>query len=286
MKASFEAIPSPEHQSFLIRGYDKKGFLAPFHYHPELELTLIEEGFGTRFVGSHMEDFKAGDLILVGSNVPHCWKLSPNCKEASSIVIQFLPDFLGKNFIDIPEMRSLHQLINVCKGGIELNGLLKRHITSNMHQLMREKDPFESMLGLLRILNIISTSGEKDVLHSHAEKTISSKHEEERILVVYNYIQDYFRKDIQLNEASRLAGMTPNGFCKYFKRMTRKTFIEVVTDYRIDLAVQLLINSGSTISNIAYECGYDDVSHFYKTFKKRLGNSPVQYRKKFRAHLN
>ncbi len=112
LKASFEIITAAKRESFVIKKFDKKGFAAPFHFHPELELTFITEGKGKRFVGNNMMGFEKSDLVLMGPNLPHCWKLSGSKKDkAGSMVIQFNYDFLGKDFFESPEMGQHPQII-------------------------------------------------------------------------------------------------------------------------------------------------------------------------------
>ena len=114
LKASIEVIPAAKRESFLVKKFDRKGFLAPFHYHPEFELTFISEGKGKRFVGNNMSGFEKSDLVLVGPNTPHCWKLSGSKKEkAGSTVVHFNYNFLGKDFFastrDEPYQKTINQ---------------------------------------------------------------------------------------------------------------------------------------------------------------------------------
>src|SRR5665647_999256 len=129
LKASFEIITAAKRESFVIKKFDKKGFDAPFHFHPEIELTFITEGKGKRFVGNNMTGFEKADLVLMGPNLPHCWKLSgPKKDKAGSIVTQFNYDFLGKDFFDSPEMGHIYKLLKRSESGIEFRGKIKQQV--------------------------------------------------------------------------------------------------------------------------------------------------------------
>lgn len=281
-KASFEIITSSTKESFLIRRFDKKGFAAPFHFHPEYELTYITEGKGKRFVGNNMAGFQNDDLVLIGSNLPHCWKINPlkNYK-AGSLVIQFNYDFLGKEFFQSPEMNLIQKLLIKSASGIEFRGKIKEHVKERILSVLNEKDNFKKVMTLLEILNKLSVTREYTLLNKKNTVPIHSDNNRERINKVFAYLVDHFRDEISLNEASKIIGMTPNAFCKYFKKLTRKTFIETVIEYRINFATQQLIETDKSIADVCFESGFRDMSHFYKMFTSRMEISPLNYRKQF-----
>jgi len=281
-KPSFEIITSIKKDSFLIRKFDQKGFKAPFHYHPEYELTCIIEGKGNRFVGNNMMGFENNDLVFIGPNLPHCWKLTPKKYiKADSVVIQFTHEFLGAHFFATPEMSNIQKLLKKSEGGIQFQGKITGLIKDSMLNMLNEKNNFKKIITLLEILNKLGTS--KEYIFLDKKNTISeqSAYNLERINKVFAYIVDNFHDSICLNEASRTVNMTPNAFCKYFKKITRKTFMETVIDYRINFATQLLIETAKTIADVCFECGFKDMSHFYKMFTSRMEISPFNYRKQF-----
>jgi transcriptional regulator GlxA family with amidase domain len=118
-------------------------------------------------------------------------------------------------------------------------------------------------------------------LDKHNIISDQSRTNQERINSVFAYIVENFQKEITLEKAARTINMTPNAFCKYFKKMTRKTFMEAVMEFRINHAVQQLVQTDKTISSICFDSGFSDISHFHKTFKSRLKVSPLNYRRKF-----
>lgn len=286
-KASFEIITSSKKESFLIRKFDKKGFTAPFHFHPEYELTFITEGNGKRFVGNNMAGFQNNDLVFIGSNLPHCWKINPakNTK-AGSIVIQFTYDFLGKEFFNLPELSQIQKLLIKSESGIEFRGKIKEQVRESMLSVFNEKNNFKKVIILLEILNKLSISKENILLNKKNNSSIQSDNNRERINKVLAYIVDHFRDEISLNEASQIIGITPNAFCKYFKKLTRKTFMETVIDYRINFATQQIIETDKSIADICFESGFHDMSHFYKMFTSRMEISPLNYRKQFLREIS
>ncbi len=281
-KATFEIITAAERESFLIKKFDKKGFAAPFHFHPEFELTSIVQGKGKRFVGNNMTGFQSDDLVLMGPLVPHCWKLTPLEKtQATSLVIHFNYDFLGKDFFEKPELSFIRKLLKRSECGIEFLGKIKEQVKENMALMFEEKNQFKRLIFMLNILNTLAVSREYVLLNKKNSVTPQSDDNRERINEVFGYIVENFHDEILLNEAAKKIGMTPNAFCKYFKKITRKTFIETVIDYRINFATQQLVETDKSIADICFESGFRDMSHFYKMFSSRRKTSPFNYRKQF-----
>lgn len=281
-KPSIEIITSlNSSSSYLVRKFDNKGFLAPFHSHPEYELTYILEGKGKRFVGNNMCSFQDNDLVFLGSNLPHCWKLDPakNTK-ASSIVIQFKFDFLGIGFLEIPEIANIQKFLQNSQRGFEFSGKTKEYVKESMLSILYEKSSFKKLIMLIEVLNRLSVSKDFVLLNNNLIFE-QSENNLERINRVFAYIVENFRDNISLNEAAKTIGVTPSAFCKYFKKTTRKTLVETVTDFRINYATQQLIETDKTIADICFESGFKDMSHFYKTFTSRMEISPLNYRKQF-----
>lgn len=281
-KATFEIITAAERESFVIKRFDKKGFDAPFHFHSEFELTSIVEGKGKRFVGNNMTGFQNNDLVLMGPSLPHCWKLAPlENDKATSLVIHFNYDFLGKDFFEKPELDFIKKLLKRSECGIEFRGKIKEQIKENMALMSEEKNQFKKLMLILDVLNKLAASREYVLLNKKGSVTLQSDNNRERINKVFAYIVENFHDDILLNEASETIGMTPNAFCKYFKKITRKTFIETVIDYRINFATQQLVETDKSIADICFESGFRDMSNFYKMFSSRMKTSPFNYRKQF-----
>jgi len=289
IKASYEMLQPTSGHSFLIRKFDKLAFNAPYHFHEEFELTYILHGAGKRYVGSHMEDFAAGDLVLLGSNLPHCWKLEPDGLDeanGSAIVIQFNANFLGEEFFNKPEVQNIKKLFQKSASGMSFHSTTRNVVNRGLSHLSEEKGNFKTLIGFLEILHRLAVSNEYTLLDHQRSVAEQSRSEQERINPVFAYLVENFRGQVTLDEASGIANMTPNAFCKYFKKITRKTFMETVIEYRLNYATQQLVQTDKPISEISFDSGFGDVSHFYKMFKHKMHQSPLNYRKNFMRDLD
>lgn len=287
LKASYEVLQLPTGHSFLLTVYDERAFTAPYHFHPEYELTLITEGRGKRYAGHHMADFSAGDLVLIGPHLPHCWKLEPATAgmtavcPASAIVIQFAPDFLGEELFLKPEFGLIRQLLQNSACGIQFPPATVPFVQGRIRALAVEKSDFKKLIGLLEILQELALIGNPVLLDTGRITAALNPADQERIHPIFAYLVENFREEISLDKAAASIGMTPNAFCRYFKKITRKTFMETVIEYRLNYATQQLIQTGKPISAICFDSGFGDISHFYKMFRSRMRVSPSNYRRQF-----
>jgi AraC-like DNA-binding protein len=288
IKASFEVLQPLGMQSFILRRFDKFGYDAPYHYHPEFELTYIIKGHGKRYVGSRLDEFDTGDLVLMGPNLPHCWKLETPVEEsegAGAVVIQFAADFLGDAFFHRDELQHINLMLKKSSVGICFKGKARERVNKKILKLTEENDHFKILMGMLDILQDLAVSKEYQLLNEQKEAEEQQAYDQERINPVFAYLVENFRNQVSLDEVASVANMTPNAFCKFFKRITRKTFMETVITYRLNYAIQQLVQTDYPISQVAFESGFGDVSHFYKTFKQKMKMSPLSYRKRFTISL-
>ncbi|MFN8358221.1 MAG: AraC family transcriptional regulator [Spirosomataceae bacterium] len=283
MRVQFEHISASLDRSFNFRTFCLPAFDGAYHYHPEYELTLIVHSSGKRFVGNDIAEFQAGDLVLIGPNLPHCWKNDdsvPN-HQAESVVIQFREDFLGADFFQKPEMADIARLLQKSAAGIVFSGAVQSRIGREM-QMLGKMPPFQQLLSLLDILDTLAHADEYRLLNETVWLGALSQSDSERINKVYAYLVENFRQDIDLNHAAEAIYMTPTAFCRYFKRMTKKTFFDVVTEYRVRYASQLLVNHpDKSVTEVCFESGFGNVSHFNKQFKTVTNFTPLHYRKAF-----
>ncbi len=284
MKAEFESIDHQNASSFIVRQFEEEYFLAPFHFHPEIELTYIIKGKGKRYVGNGVEDYLEEDLVLIGENLPHCWKseiTNPSEINVISIVLQFKKDFLGEHFLKLPEMKLIDKLLMLSKKGVNFKGQISREVAGLMFEINEEQNAVKRILIFLSILDKLANTKEFTLLETQNIYESISLVERQKINTVRAYMVDHFKKHINIEDTASLINMSPFAFCKYFKKITRKTFMETVIDYRIDHAVNQLLKTERSVTEIAFESGFNDLSNFYKTFKKKKKCSPLSYRKSF-----
>ncbi|MEA5426927.1 AraC family transcriptional regulator [Arcicella lustrica] len=284
MKASFEQLSDSSNSSIFFKQLSYSYFDAPFHFHPEFELTLIVKSEGKRFVGTNVADFQAGDLVLLGPNVPHCWKNDGIGPEDSSqaIVIQFKEEVWGEMFFKNQETEPIRILLEKAKQGLQITGKTRDRIAKEMVFLLNVP-PFQRMLGLLDLLNTIAISNDLKLIESEPKQFEMSAVDLDRINKIYAYVIENYTQELHLETAAHLASMTETAFCRYFKKITKKTFLDLVTEYRIKHACNLLANSEKQVAEVCFESGFGNISHFNKQFKQVTGQSPLGYRKVFLA---
>lgn len=278
MKAVFEKIEQGLSSSFLYRGIKLPAFEAAFHFHPEFELTHIKKGEGQRYVGSQVEDFEKDDLILLGSNLPHCWisKTLSHDELVEATVIQFRSDFLGNDFLNLPEMNRVSNLLSNAKTGLKIVGNTQKVVLEEINKMPQLKE-YQRLVVLLGVLGIIMESQELEPIDISFSNIKHSGNETIRFQKVFSYLIENYRDEITLQKISEVAHLSPTSFCRYFKAVTGKTFLEIVNSYRIQHACQLLRKNELSVSQIAFESGFNDVPYFNKLFKKMKGVSPMKF---------
>ena len=218
IKADLESIQI-ENKSFYFRVFDKNNHNPlhkhqKWHYHPEIELVFISNGEGKRQVGLDLSNYRDGDLVLIGSNVPHTGFTDYFDNERKEVVIQFKPDFLGDSLLKVFEFKKIQKLLELSKQGIVFYGETKKNIGISMLGLQYESN-FQQLLTLLRILENLSNSEEYKLLNDK-EFSNQSIIKNERIKKVFNYVKNNYKEKICLNEASSLFFMTTFSFYMFF----------------------------------------------------------------------
>ena len=273
-------LPMPD-SSFLAKHYPNPAVrgnkLPNYHYHPELELVYVNGGNGRRHVGSHVSHFRDGELILIGSNLPHWGFTDRSTGNRAETVIQFAPDFPSKDVRGLGEFHQINDLIERSKNGISFTGRTKITQGARLEQMMT-LDPMGRLLLLLDVLHQLATSDEYESLNADGVHVQIATHGYERFNDVQQFISDNFRRDVAVAEAADVAAMTVPAFCRYFKKVTNKTFITYLTNFRIVFACKLLSDEHSTIAEVAFDCGFNSLSQFNRSFKKITGRTPTEYR--------
>jgi AraC-like DNA-binding protein len=284
MKPHLLKIPKEEQHSFSVRYDVVSHFYNKWHYHPEMELVYIIEASGRQFIGDSIHHFKNDDLILVGSNLPHLWRCDEKFLEKGSklkveaIIVHFLQDCFGRDFFKLPENESLLRLFQRARMGVRIKNQSRDIVAGLMRQLVRARNS-ERIILLLQILETISQSGHTKTICSEELNFQYSKTEAERLNTIYQYILNNFSRQLTLEQIARVAHLTPNGFCRYFKSRIKKTFSKFLLEVRIGHACKLLAESEKSVADICYESGFNNFSNFNRHFKIIAGRTPLNHRK-------
>jgi AraC-like DNA-binding protein len=286
MQRSYNALPALEKiepsfgNSFSLRKFEDLNPTAqPFwHFHPELEIVYIPQGSGKRHIGSHISYYQGGDLIFLGPNLPHYGFTDRLSENVSEIVVQMRADFLGKDFFTLPEMQAIHQLFERSRLGLSFHGNTKDDAGSRLNQLFY-MDPFDRLTEFLRILSILAASREYQILNATGVGLVVQTQDTDRIDTIYKYVRNHFTENILLEDVADEVSMTVPSLCRYFKKVTGKTFTEFVNEFRIVHACKLLSEERHAIAEVCFESGFNNFSHFNRMFKEITGKTPNQYRK-------
>ena len=269
---SIEHISKEQSRSVVYRIFDLPAFDSPFHYHPEYELTYIVKGDGLRYVGSRIDEFKEGELVLLGPSLPHCWlnRSLPEGENVKAFVIQFNASVLQNTLMQLPEFESVQRLLTDSKAGF----FFLNHAFDKQWNELQGLHPARQFLKFVEILLDLSFREKQNLLGEVYQEDKGQK----RFQAVFSHIIQYFREPIRLEDVAEIAHLSNTSFCRYFKKLTNKTFLEVVLEYRLKAASQLLLHSSKRINEIAAESGFEDIPYFNRAFKKWKGESPKVFR--------
>ncbi|MFM1946882.1 MAG: hypothetical protein RL207_1165 [Bacteroidota bacterium] len=276
MKALLEDIPSKKGKaSFYSTRITVPSFEFKWHYHPEYELTYIVSGSGYRIVGNSHEHFSSGDLVLLGSNLPHTWwGKKEDGSPSEAIVIQFSSEFM-EPFLKLNEGQAIKELLAKSAKGIRFETDIT--MVEKLHSLSKMKE-LSSILSLLSLLQDLTEIPAENLCADSYHNVISKKFET-RINKVCTYIQNHYSESISLKQVSDLVFMSESNFCKFFKKATSTTFSDYLNDLRINEACHLLLYSEDTVSKIAQDCGFESLSYFNRVFLRKKQMSPTVFRK-------
>lgn len=255
-----------------------------WHFHPEVELVYVHKGQGKRHIGNHLSYFNTSQLMMLGANLPHNGFSDRLTVNGSETIVQFKPEFLGETFLNIPEMKEIRLLFERSKQGILYKAETKKLVGPKIQNLMNIKG-FERILLLLEILNDLALAKDYTVLNVDGFSFETTRQDSNKIDLIYKHIRSNFEKPIHLDEISDVASMTVPAFCRYFKRSTGKTFTRFVNEYRIVHATKLLSETTDSITDISFECGFNNFSHFNKVFQEFTGKSASEYRKEIKRFV-
>ncbi|CAM3332950.1 AraC family transcriptional regulator [Zobellia roscoffensis] len=287
MKTALRKSPIPKTHAFVVQKLKQPIFDPNWHFHPEYQLFMVLNGKGTRFIGDHVEQFQEGDITFTGPNLPHLWKSDmdqPDQKiKAEGIVVYFDHDFISAPLLHKEEYIRLRQLFKKSLRGFKVVGATAKSLRKKIADLPT-LEGFDSVLGLLQILNILAKTEDLNLLASSGYTNTLREGDTERMNRVYAHVMKHFKRKLPISEMAQLTNMTPTSFSRYFKTHANKTFSEFVSEIRIGHACKLLIDKKMNPSQACYQSGFRTLSNFNRQFKIATSITPSAYKQRYRMN--
>jgi len=285
MKPQLLKLSTAPTQSFSVRQDFVPYINNRWHYHAEVELIHFHKGKGTQFIGDQINHFNAGDIVLVGSQLPHYWRFDDhyfnehNEEKADVRVAHFNERFWGKDFLELPENVAIKQLLENAKRGIQVTGSAREKVACLLENLLKTAG-VKRIIYLIEALSTIA-EGSYQLISSIGFHPNLHDEEKKRINSLFDYTLQNFRQKISLEDVSIIAGISANSFCRYFKAKTGKTYSRFLLEIRVGHACKLLIENKMSVKQLCYESGFNNFASFHKYFKQITGKSPLAYQKAF-----
>jgi len=271
-----EITPIKNDDFFVLLNHAHADFDFPTHHHPEYELNVVTYFEGTRIVGDSIENVKGADMVLVGPSIYHSWEAPDNFK-SHVITIQFSQELFNTSFVKRKLFKPIKDLLDLSSRGILFSKETQQKVRPKI-DLLAEKKEFDSVIEFLSILYDLALAKDNRLLSSPNFSTEEYEIKSRRIKKVYQYISANYQNKIRIDDVAALINMTNSSFCHFFKRRTQKSFVDFLNDMRVAEAARMLIETTHTISEISYNCGFNNISNFNRIFKKRKGITPSEFR--------
>ncbi len=284
MGVLYEQIYLNQSSSLKVASYNYKNKsqcnIVSWHLHPEYELVFIRNGKGTVQLDTYAETYDDGLLIFLGPNIPHMPFGNTDFRTNVEVVIQFPESFVEEKLVHFPEFNGLSKFIDSAKNGIIFSSETHKKL-SNQFLKLKNQNPTEQLLNTVHILYQLSVANNQRRLLKNKSFIDISNHSLERIATVYEFVNTHYAEHIGSEKIAQRLGLTSNSFCRLFKNTTNRSFISFLNEFRIKKAKEFFDNHDDTsISEAMYQCGFNDPSYFSKQFKKYMGYTPTQYRKR------
>jgi len=278
MKALPFQIPKPEHDALIYQEDKELVFYDKFHQHEEIQVSYIAEGEGTLVVGDTINYYKKGDILAIGSNLPHVFKSDTSTNTPSEMLTLFFSnDAFGASFFELEELRELKPFFKKVNYGFKASPKSKK--LKNLFLQLHESSKLQRFIVLLEVLKSLSKS-KTQALSSFIYDKKYTDSEGKRMRDVMDYTMQNYHHQISLNDVAQVSAMTKNAFCKYFKKRTNKTFFRFLNELRIENASKMLLtNEDYSIAEVADKSGFNNISNFNRQFKSVKKIVPSEYRK-------
>lgn len=280
-KPILEQVPRHQDESFDCEVIHGRDYGTRWHFHPEVQITLAIRSNGYRIVGDNISPLRDGDLVLLGSEVPHVWQqdeLRENAVEA--VVLRFSEDFLGREFLARPEMAPVVKLLQRARRGLEVPGKTRREVTERLRALPSATG-LNRVIALLGVLDVLANASDLKPLASAGFRPQLDATDSDRMGRILRHIQTHLTDEIARDDVARIASLSAGAFSRYFKSRTGKTLPEYVNELRIGRSCRFLVESDAPVTEIALDCGFQNLANFNRWFRKVTGTVPRDYRHTF-----
>ncbi len=277
-------VPKTQNESFQSQVEDLPHFYGELHSHPEIQITYIKEGSGNLIAGDYIGPFEPGKIYILGSDQPHVFRNSPEYfREGSKLRAYGMSIFInkglfGKAFMGLPETSQLYDFFNRTDRGMALSAPISQEILPLILKFI-DAQGFSRMTTLFNLLEKLILTDRYTFLSSIAREKRLNPKDGDRMNSVIHFTMNEYSRDITLEEVAEIARLTPQSFCRYFKMHTRKSYFTFLNEVRVGNARLLLQKNDSNIAQIAYSCGFNNLSNFNRIFKSITGNTPKNFRK-------
>ncbi|NQY30286.1 MAG: helix-turn-helix transcriptional regulator [Flavobacteriaceae bacterium] len=270
-------IPKSSTDTLIIEEDKGEMFYDKLHQHEEIQLSYIISGKGTFIVGDTIKNYETNDILIFGSNVPHVLNSDVESNVSSHMISLFFSlDSFGEEFFNLPEFQKVKAFLSKAQLGLKLKNI---NLKEKFEAITKE-GKLKRFLLFLEVLENMMES-EVETIASFSSKKIYTDNEGKRMSAIFDLALNNYHKDITLEDVSDVATMTPNAFCRYFKQRTNKTFVQFLTEIRIEKSCNLLSkNNELSIAEIAYQCGFKNISNYNRKFKGTKDVTPTEYRRR------
>jgi AraC-like DNA-binding protein len=291
MKVVQFTIPVAQESSVVVQEDILPHFYNHLHRHNETQITWIQQGEGTLIAGNYMQPFKPGEVYVLGANQPHIFKSDPvyfdkrRKKQVHALTLFFNPDQLTHTILELPETKSIRKFIEQSTSGMQLPQPGYEKITKEIRDVKNSRQGYR-LASFIKLLQTLAEIKNWKTLASAVSQYSISDNEGLRMNDVYQYTMTHYSENIKLREVADIAHLTPQAFCRYFKKHTRKTYISFLSEIRVNEACRKMLSDNScSISSVACDIGFSSAAGFNRVFKKITGASPKQYLKEYKKQL-
>ncbi|WP_104380947.1 AraC family transcriptional regulator [Sphingobacterium sp. HMA12] len=283
-------VPSMQGQSLTVQEDILETFYPHLHRHQEAQLMWIIKGRGILIVEDTLHPFRENDIFFLGANQPHVFKSSSQdgfSNESRSISIFFDPNGKLKLLFSLEEFESLNQFVYSNSCGFKIPGEYFQQISERILQLKSSEQMDKLMHFFYLLRSLANISRDTDPLCAErSEVAFDAIHSSNRINQICNHIKENFKHDLSLEDVADYANLTPQAFCRYFKKHCGVTFVSYLNRIRVkEVCNQLNEDHLDSVSFIAYSCGFNSITNFNRVFKQIIGCNPKEYIQKYKQTL-